>query len=215
MTRCIHKLLFSAIFIFIAGVSLVHASEADLVDPSNQAAQAAQKAADRAARAAALVASAAQEENWTAPVPALLYLVPIVVFFGCLLAISQIKKALSPTGWSFADAMSEEVLLPCWDVTEVDGVKKRAVRVDSENKPVLIPEMRASVSRVIAMMGMIVLLFLFVGFGTFAMFSFGSNGSLPAGIDGVINFLLSGMALFAPYAVNKFASVFQGLAGGK
>lgn len=204
MIRFVQRLLISTTLVLIGSVLPVYASEVDLDGSKNQLCQADQQAA-----------SATQEKCWTAPVPAMLYLVPIVVFFGCLLAISQIKKALSPTGWSFADAMSEEVLLPVWEEREVGGVVKKEVRVDSENKPVLIPEMRASVSRVIAMMGMIVLLFLFVGFGTFAMFSFGSSGSLPAGIDGVINFLLSGMALFAPYAVNKFASVFQGLAGGK
>ncbi len=106
--------------------------------------------------------------------------------------------------------------MPYWEEkTDQSGVKTRAAKFDKEDKAVLIPEMRASASRVIAMMGMIALLFLFIGFGTFALFSFGSNGSLPAGIDGVVSFLLAGMTLFAPYAVNKFATVFQGLTGSK
>jgi hypothetical protein len=64
-------------------------------------------------------------------------------------------------------------------------------------------------------MGMMVIVFLFVGFGVFAMFSFGATGALPDSMDTLIKFLVSGMTLFAPYVVNKFASLFSGLSGGK
>ncbi|MFH1167282.1 MAG: hypothetical protein V1852_24970 [Pseudomonadota bacterium] len=64
-------------------------------------------------------------------------------------------------------------------------------------------------------MGMIVILFMFIGFGIFALYGFGKTGSMPQGIDRVVSFLMAGMTLFAPYIVNKFASLFQGLIGGK
>ena len=64
-------------------------------------------------------------------------------------------------------------------------------------------------------MGMMVIVFLFVGFGVFAMFSFGVTGALPNSMDTLIKFLAAGMTLFAPYVVNKFASLFSGISGGK
>ena len=64
-------------------------------------------------------------------------------------------------------------------------------------------------------MGMIAILFLFIGFGVFALFSFGSLGSLPGSMNEVVKFLVAGLTLFAPYFVNKFASLFQGISGGK
>lgn len=64
-------------------------------------------------------------------------------------------------------------------------------------------------------MRMIVILFMFIGFGSFALYGFGKTGSMPQGIDRVVNFLMAGMTLFAPYIVNKFASLFQDLTDGK
>jgi hypothetical protein len=48
-----------------------------------------------------------------------------------------------------------------------------------------------------------------------ALFSLGSTGQVPDSLERVVNFLVSGMTLFAPYVVNKFASLFQGLPRGK
>ena len=38
------------------------------------------------------------------------------------------------------------------------------------------------------------------------------QGSLPESIDKVVDFLIAGLTLFAPYVVNKFSTVFEGLA---
>jgi hypothetical protein len=115
-----------------------------------------------------------------------------------------------------ADGLSEEVNLPVWKETiDTAGVKTREPLLDKDQKPVLAPEMRASSSRVIALIGGIVLIFMYVGFGVFALYGFGRSGRLPDEINGVVSYLLAGMTLFAPYLVNRFASVFQGLSGGK
>jgi hypothetical protein len=66
-----------------------------------------------------------------------------------------------------------------------------------------------------ALMGTVVILLLFLGFGAVAIFSFASTGSLPKSMDQVVSFLLAGLTLFAPYAVNKFSKVFEGLMPGK
>lgn len=35
---------------------------------------------------------------------------------------------------------------------------------------------------------------------------------MPDDIDRIVDFLVAGMTLFAPYVVNKFSSLFEGLA---
>ena len=42
------------------------------------------------------------------------------------------------------------------------------------------------------------------------MYSFANTGVLPDS-DNVIHFLLAGLMLFAPYAVNKFSAMFASL----
>jgi hypothetical protein len=60
-------------------------------------------------------------------------------------------------------------------------------------------------------MGMMTMFLLFLGFGSFAMYQVATTEEMPSGVDSVIKFLLAGMSLFAPYLVNKFASVFDSL----
>ncbi len=183
------------------------------------AAAAAEKSAVAAAKSAAAAAASAETaltNTWAPPNTLLLYLVPFVAFFGSLIAIVAIRGALKPTSWSLAESLSEEVPVPVYkETTDPNGVKTRELVYDKEGKPVLIPELKASTSRVIALMGLVAILFLFIGFGVFALFSFGSVGRLPPSMSEVVKFLVAGLTLFAPYFVNKFASLFQGIAGGK
>ena len=169
-----------------------------------------------AAKPAASAASASVAVAWVAPATWLLYFVPLVALFGAVIAILVIRSALraSPQ-WSLADALSEETLLPATTETTVNGETTRTLDKDADGKPVLVPQMRASSSRVIALMGMVAILFLFIGFGVFALFALGSTGQMPDKMDSVVNFLMAGLTLFAPYLVNKFASVFQGLTDRK
>jgi hypothetical protein len=53
---------------------------------------------------------------------------------------------------------------------------------------------------------------MFLAFGSFALFAFAKSGEMPSSIDQVVKFLLAGLTLFAPYAVNKFSKLFEGLA---
>ena len=134
-----------------------------------------------------------------APEPWFIYTVVIIVLVGAILALSFIRAALSAstTKWSLADALSEEITVT--EPTEDPKVSKEVTKLC------------ASSSRLVALMGMIVLLLMFLGFGTFALYSFGKTGKLPSSINKVVHFLLAGLTLFAPYTVNKFASVFESL----
>ncbi len=190
---------------------LTTASATSAQNYAQQAAKSAGAAASSASAAASAVAN-----KWTAPGAFFLYSIPILAVLGALLAVAAINSSLRKSPWSIADALSEEVDLPVIEVTtDPVGNKTSAPKYGSDGKPVLAPEMRASSSRLIALMGMVSILFLFIGFGAFTLFSFGSTGQIPEGSEKAVQFLLGGLTLFAPYVANKFASVFQGLSGGR
>ena len=208
--------------VFVALCMYGEASAQTAAEQAAAAASASEKQSQAAVHLAALAASAASltiAQTWSAPGTVALYLVPGLALLGILVSLGSIKVALNKTSWSLADALSEEAQVSYYKETteEKDGKKvtTRELVRDNEGKPFLVTEMRASTSRVIALMGMMAILFMFVGFGVFALFSFGSNGVLPDSIDRVVKFLLAGLTLFAPYLVNKFASLFQGLSGSK
>jgi hypothetical protein len=153
--------------------------------------------------------SGAVQGAWAAPRAWFVYAVLAVVLFGTLVSIVLIRAALAHSRWSLADALSEEVEVTA---TVQTAAGDQEPKLDASGKPFMITEMRASSSRVIALMGMMAILLMFMGFGVFALYSFAFTGAMPAQIDKVIYFLLSGMTLFAPYVVNQFRSIFESLA---
>lgn len=90
-----------------------------------------------------------------------------------------------------------------------DDQKKEQVKLDDSGKPIMVTVLRASVSRLIVLMGMIIILLIFIGFGIFSLYSYASTGEMPDSTDKVIQFLTGGLTLFAPYLVNKFAGIFD------
>lgn len=217
-----------AVLALLCGGSLCNAQDATSiaagVAQAASAAAAAQQAASAAAASASLAASAARTASaaasaagvaqWESPSPWLLYLVPTVVFAVALVSMALIRSALEKSDkWSLADALSEEVEVTLMKPPDANG--KFEPLLDANNKVQTVIEMRASTSRVIALMGLMAILLLYLGFGVFALISFGRAGTVPEHIERVIQFLLSGLTLFAPYLVNKFASIFQGLSPKK
>ncbi len=145
---------------------------------------------------------------WVAPANWFIYLVIVIVLAGSLLSILIIRSALSGTTWSLSDALSEGL--------EVTAMEKDGKPImDKSNKPLMITKLCASSSRMVALMGMIVILLMFLGFGAFALFAFAKTGKMPSSIDQVVNFLLAGLTLFAPYVVNKFSKMFESLSPKK
>lgn len=151
--------------------------------------------------------TAKAEPAWQTPKSWFVYTVVIVVLAGSLIALILIRAALVNSKWSLSDALSEEVEVTA--VETVNGVEKPLL--DAAQKPLAITEMRASTSRVVALMGMIVIIMMFLGFGTFALYEFAVTGNMPQSIDNVVNYLLAGLTLFAPYVVNKFSTMFASL----
>lgn len=155
---------------------------------------------------------AADAQGWAAPEPWFAYGIVIFVLAGSLATLLMVRKALTVSTWSFSDALSEES-----EVTgkEADANGHSTIKLDTSGKPIMITEMRASSSRMIALMGTIVILLMFLGFGAFALYSFANTGTMPESIDKIVNFLLSGLTFFAPYAVNKFSRLFERFAPRK
>ena len=150
-----------------------------------------------------------QTDSWKSPSDWFIYVVVILAFLASITALLLVKQALSGTKWSLSDALSEET-----DITATNP-QNGAPALDSGGKPMQITELRASSSRLIALMGMIFILIMYLGFGTFTLYGFAKTGKVPGSIDTIIKFLVSGLTLFAPYVVNKFSSIFQSLSSGK
>jgi hypothetical protein len=146
--------------------------------------------------------------EWAAPRPWFVYTVILVVLVGTLVSLLLIRAALGESHWSLADAMSEETEVTA---TVKDAKGDEEPMLDASGKPVMVTEMRASSSRLIALMGMMGILLMFVGFGSFSLYAFALTGNVSPQIDKVIYFLMSGMTLFAPYVVNQFSSIFQSM----
>ena len=60
-------------------------------------------------------------------------------------------------------------------------------------------------------LALLLILMMFLGFGAISLFSFASTGTVPESLDQVVHFMLAGLTLFAPYAVNKFSKMFENI----
>jgi hypothetical protein len=145
------------------------------------------------------------------PSEALVYAVIGIMLAGTLIAFAATKAALAKSNWSLADALSEEADIAFSQ--KLDGIS--TARFDDNMKPIMITELCASSSRLIAFAGLIALLMMFMGFGVFVLYFFAMGGGVPPGLDQGYKFLLAGMTIFAPYIVNKFASVFDWIVPNK
>lgn len=152
-----------------------------------------------------VVATWSSAESW------LIYVVIILILLGGLVSLCHIISVLSKSKWSLADALSEEASITS---LENDGNGCFKPRLGADGKPLMVIELRASSSRMIALVGMILILLMFLGFGVFSMYSFAKTGVMP-NPEYIVNFLAAGMTLFAPYLVNQFSALFEKLTSKK
>lgn len=156
----------------------------------------------------ATTAGAAESTPWVAPDRWFSYGLVLAVLVGSVVSLLLIRSALTVSPWSFSDALSEPTETTAM---ETDDSGHPRVRLGADGRPITIVQMRASSSRMIALMGTLVILLMFLGFGAVALFSFANTGTLPDSMDKVVNYLLAGLTLFAPYAVNQFSKIFESL----
>lgn len=136
------------------------------------------------------------------------YLIIFLVVIGAIVSILLIRRAAANSKWSLTDALSEEVTVTAMTS---DGSGGQKPLLDSAGAPMSVTVLCASSSRLIALMGLMVIMLMFLGFGTFALYRFAATGAMPSGINDVVKFLVAGLTMFAPYLVNKFASIFESL----
>jgi GH24 family phage-related lysozyme (muramidase) len=166
--------------------------------------------------------SGASEACATMPQTAVALIV-LGVLLAVVLCLNQIAQLLKSSRWSLANALSEviELKVPldaAWTASQGDlqaSLESRpqgAVSSAAET-PTLLRVLEPSSSRLIALVGMVVILLMYVGFGLFALYTFGLTCQMPSSTGSVTSFLYSGMALFAPYVANKVSEVFRPAAG--
>lgn len=139
----------------------------------------------------------------TSPNDWFIYTIILLMLIGSIISMLLIRSALMNSQWSLANALSEQV--------ELTKQTEYGSPLMENNQPVLIKKMQPSSSRIIALMGTIAILFLFLSFGAFALFHFAKLGQMPDGINKVVTFLTAGLILFAPYVVNKISNSFEAL----
>ena len=135
------------------------------------------------------------------------------VMVGCLLFFIQLDRRLGREGWSLARALSEPTakLLASAPMSDVLLTTKpsKTSRSTGGSGSTAMPLLEPSSSRLIALLGMIVILLLYLGFGIFSLYSFGMTCQMPAAAASVTGFLYAGLTFFAPYIANKFSTLFQ------
>ncbi|MFN9545902.1 MAG: glycoside hydrolase family protein, partial [Cyanobacteriota bacterium] len=147
--------------------------------------------------------------------PRMVTTITIGILIGIILILVLIYWRLQHGGWSLANAVSEPTTLHIpldtnW--AQSTGDRKSLLGVQDPHGPVMsLTVMEASSSRLIALAGMVCILFVYVGFAVFALYTFGLTCQMPASTVAVTTFLTSGLTLFAPYVANKVSGLLQPL----
>ncbi|MFM7235961.1 MAG: glycoside hydrolase family protein [Cyanobium sp.] len=149
------------------------------------------------------------------------YAITLIVGLGTFIGLHLVKRRLTKEGWSLANALSEPTRLTIpvdWRWTESAGDREsigpqssaagKTIR-SADGTPIGMTLLEASSSRMLAILGGFAILMLYMGFGLFALYSFGLTCQLPASMPAVTTFLLSGLSLFAPYVANKISTAIQ------
>ncbi len=127
----------------------------------------------------------------------------VFILIGCFIFFLQIDHRLIKHGWEIRKALSEPANL---SYIPEDGSKKPLL--NEKGEAVTIQVMVPSVSRLIALAGLIMLILFYFGFGIISVYHFGRTCEMPGDINGVTAFLYAGLTFFAPYIATKFSEVF-------
>jgi GH24 family phage-related lysozyme (muramidase) len=147
--------------------------------------------------------------------PRMVTAITIGILLAIVLILGLIYWRLQHGGWSLANAASEPTTLRIpldanW--AQSAGDRKNLLGTRDPHGPVMaLTVMEASSSRLIALAGMVCILFVYVGFAVFALYTFGLTCQMPASTVAVTTFLTSGLTLFAPYVANKVSGLLQPL----
>ncbi|MEB3169900.1 MAG: C39 family peptidase [Synechococcaceae cyanobacterium] len=141
--------------------------------------------------------------------PSLVLTITAVILTTIILVLILIATRLQKGGWSLANAVSEPTHLSIpldehWAQSQGDS-KSQSEVLSRTGPPRPVILMEASSSRLIALAGTVAILMIYIGFGTFSLYTYGLTCQMPASTVAVSTFLYSGLTLFAPYIANKFS----------
>jgi hypothetical protein len=124
----------------------------------------------------------------------------IVTIFLFLFLIITFVALLRSKDWSLADTVSEEA-----------SPQPAVLPADREGKPIMV----ASTSRLVALLGLLGILSMFLGVGYYILWSLFCKNTVPQ-LWEIMRFFYGGAAMFAPYAVNQIRTAFEAFSpGGK
>ncbi|MFP5238796.1 MAG: hypothetical protein ACLGQW_03105, partial [Acidobacteriota bacterium] len=120
---------------------------------------------------------------------------------------------LKDPGWSLAKALSEpqpvEVAAPANSTPPGQNGAPAKDGQQPANQPAAAPNpekiFAPSTSRLIAMLGTVIVSMLFMGYGVVVVWYLGKTGCMP-GLENLTTFLVGGSSLFAPYVFNKLTN---------
>ncbi len=125
----------------------------------------------------------------------------VFILIGCFVFFLQIDHRLVRSGWDIRRALSEPIIL---SLNSAD--KRSEPLLNNKGEPVMISVLEPSVSRLIALAGLIMLILFYFGFGVISVYHFGRTCQMPGGIDRVTTFLYSGLTFFAPYIATQLVA---------
>lgn len=149
----------------------------------------------------AVSAPATTESAYPAPTWVVVLVFGTVLGF-LLISLSAVRRSLAnDPDWKLAHALSEEL-----DTPPPTPPASGATGVTPPVAPVLV----GSSSRLIAFMGMLVIMAFFTGVGLWLLWSLLRTGQVPD-MDRLVNFFYGGAMLFAPYMVNQLRAALGSL----
>ncbi|MCX5542097.1 hypothetical protein M3A49_21725 [Paraburkholderia sp. CNPSo 3076] len=136
-------------------------------------------------------------------VPVIIGATYIVTVF-CLFRLWRLLN--QDSAWSWAKALSDEAIVskppPEPTTTVLKNPDGTTASETTSFEPSDYSELTGSTSRVIAIFGMVVILFMFLGFGSVAMWRYAYFGDAQNAMD-MMKILFAGVALFVPYGFNQ------------
>ena len=127
----------------------------------------------------------------------------VFILIGCFVFFLQIDRRLIKSGWDLRRALSEAS-----EISFLPEGPRSEPLLNPKGEAVSVRVMVPSVSRLIALSGLIMLILFYFGFGLIGLYHFGRTCEMPGDMQGVTTFLYAGLTFFAPYLVSKFASIF-------
>jgi hypothetical protein len=130
---------------------------------------------------------------WSTPQLSVAYILIGFLLLGTTLAILSVRDILATSTWSLAEALSEQTTV------SVDDPANPSHKIDRTIS-------KSSMSRLIAMMGMMAILILYISIGCACLWTLTQKGTFPDSALQGAAFLTSGISLFIPYVANKATS---------